>query len=55
MRAGKWYANLTKKLPFGSGVHMSLSREGLDGIGMDRIACAEGVLNNSLTKLCFQQ
>ena len=35
------YADFTEKQPLDSGIHMSLSSLGLDGSGMDRMACAE--------------
>ena len=49
------YADFTKKQPFELGTQMSLPGEGLEGTGMERIACADGVSNRALTKSVFEQ
>ena len=48
------YADFTEKQPLDSGIYMSLSGLGLNGKGMDRMACAELGLKMSSTSDVFQ-
>lgn len=48
------YADFTKKQPLDSRIHMSLSGLGLNGKGMDRMACAELGLKMLSTNDVFQ-